>query len=233
MAVQSVSSPELYCSAGSGPLIEAVSLFPCNHKVNQAVAEKWYGMDGNSCALKGKECVVPDCNTLVKGWAPDPTIRSLASRAFGHEKARPLALEEKKAENLAYPGIPAEFVWKEGDWNQVEDVYGANVCRQIHYMSITENSLLKEFSFFGYPNGAVFLTVVFSENSFFKEYLQAHQLFRGCYASVGNRYMAISPENVRKLFDIVANNNEIQVVPLYSYYQIYEIMAQCAPAHSL
>jgi hypothetical protein len=225
MAVQSVSFPELFCPAGSGPLIEAVNLFPCNHKVNQAVAEKWYSKkDGNS--LSERDCVV--CHTPVETWGPDPTVRSLASRLFGHQKESlpTLALEEKKAENLAYPGIPAEFVWKEGDWHQVEDVCGANVCRQIHFTSYTPDSLLKEFSFFGYPNGAVFLTVVFSENSFFKEYLQAHQLFCGSYASCGNRYMAISPENVRKLFDIVANNNEIQRVPLYAFYQIYEIMGQ-------
>lgn len=219
----------LSCPFGLDPLREAVNLFPCCHKVNEIAAEKYYGkiVDG-FCELREKQCVV--CNTPVVAYAPDHTIREIVSQIFGHEQdlaslpTHPLVLEEKKAEgNLPYPGLPAIFVWTEGNWEPFN--YGPELCRMIEFKSVTENSLLESFTLLGYWGGDIAIAVKFKDK-FFNQYLLAHQLPNA--SSLDLLFKTSTPTGIKTLFRIIALHNEI---PVEHFNQIREIVERgsCDP----
>ncbi len=201
----------LQCPFGLDPLTTAVNLFPCCHKVNQAAAEKYYGqLIQGFCSLKGRTCVL--CRQEVVSYAPDHTIRDLASRIFNHENAlealptHPLVLEEKKNLSLPYPGLPAVFICTKDNWNKPVD-NGDGYCRKLYFESATSNSLLEKFDLLGSWEGTVSLTIVFSKipSEAVEEYLKAHRFVgKGTFT-----YQTRTLEELKKLFHIIASNNEI------------------------
>lgn len=110
----------LTCPIELEPLTAAVNLSPCNHKVNQVAAERYYGkiIEG-LCELNRKNCVV--CQTPVSSYAPDHTIRNvvaqvLALKQHAQRQSAPLNppvfsgvnerqrdVPQKKLENLPHP----------------------------------------------------------------------------------------------------------------------------------
>ena len=79
------------CPVGMDPLLEAVTLVPCCHKVNQAVAEHLYGrMEGDTCARRDQPCVI--CRTPVRAYYADNMVRDLARRALGLAEPRPIPI---------------------------------------------------------------------------------------------------------------------------------------------
>ena len=107
------------CPVDSTPLVNAVTLIPCCHKINQAVAEVVYGrMVGEHCEHQGRLCVV--CKAPVIAYYADPIVRDLARRTLrlaeaieGHELARSLpeprvlpakrAAEAREEEEIPFP----------------------------------------------------------------------------------------------------------------------------------
>lgn len=240
MAVQFDVNSFLYdlrCPVGRDPLIKAVSLWPCLHKVNQGVAETQYGKtDNGSCELKGKICVV--CRISVVGWAPDHTIRNLAAQVFGHEKdleslpTHPLVLEEKATEvDLPpYPGVKAVLVHAGGDWNTIIET-GSPLVRKVDFKSITQDSSLEEFSLLGYTSGGVAISIQYRQDVSFPKYLLAHGIL--C-TGMGDdfHYQSKMPQELKILFGIVARNNQI---PAEQFNQIHAIVERgaCDPARAI
>lgn len=69
------------CPVDSAPLVHAVTLIPCCHKINLAAAEVIYGrMIGEHCEHQGRPCVV--CRTPVIAYYADPIVRDLARRTL-------------------------------------------------------------------------------------------------------------------------------------------------------
>ena len=69
------------CPVDAEPLVHAVTLIPCCHKINQAVAEAMYGrMAGESCENRGRPCAL--CRAPVIAYYPDPVMRDVAHRAL-------------------------------------------------------------------------------------------------------------------------------------------------------
>ncbi len=215
----------LTCPIGLDPLRQAVNLFPCCHKVNQVAAEKRHGkiVEGH-CELK-ERCVV--CNTEVVDYAPDDTIRDLAGSVFGHEKdleslpTHPLVLEQKRAEiGISYPGPSAIFIWTGGEWDKPFDS-GGDLCRLMHFMSITDNSLLEGFRLLGYYGGQISLAIDFKKDGSFKKFLKSHRMF----CSINGSYRTETLQELKTLFRIIALNNEI---PADQFNQIRQIVERGA-----
>lgn len=203
----------LSCPIGLDPLIHAVNLFPCCHKVNAAAAEKYYGkiIEG-FCELKNK-CVT--CKQPVTSYAPDHTIRELATRIFGQEKdleslpTHPLVLEEKESlkVDLPYPGLPADFIHSSGD---IDHLFSLGCSRFIKFVSITPNSLLKEFWLRGNLDGTFKLTIIFNdlgESESIRNYFMACRLPLELDPSL----LTQTPETVKRAFRILVTNNQIPV----------------------
>ncbi len=194
----------------SDPLT-TVTLLPCCHKTHQAAAERDYGkIAGGSCELKEKSCVL--CGSPVTSYVHDVTVRNLAKQIFGHEKdlenppTHPLIRESPKIGevNLPYPGTPAVFVLACDSWDHPYESEG-ELCRYMNFKSITENSLLKEFSLLGYAYGKVSISIKFDDRSF-KKYLFAHCKV---WDTSPNTYTADTHKELKTLFRIIANHNQI------------------------
>lgn len=211
----------LTCPIEFKPLTSAVNLFPCCHKVNQVAAEHYYGkMVAGFCESREKPCII--CKSPVTGWAPDHTIRDLASQVFGHTEeleslpTHPLVLEEVKAEvDLPYPGIPAVFVLSEGDWSERFNIEDSTLCKSVSFKSITKNSLLIEFILLGYSCGKVCIYIIYQDRHPLEEYLLAHRIV----LDGGWGHKTETQKDLRTLFRIIALNNEI---PAEQFSQIRE-----------
>lgn len=225
MATESINAQlreTLTCPFTLAPLIQAVNLSPCCHKVNQVAAETHYGpiVDG-SCTLKDKECKV--CKTTVITYAPDSTVRAVTALAFGY-KNDPAALEEKSKEfnlphPMTYPGIPAVFEHTIGDW-RAHDTWG-ECCREIEFISKTPDSLIKDFKLLGYDKGGVAISVVFRK-SVFLEYLLAHGFRDWQKPNLRDHYYRTrTASELQTLFKIIALNNDI---PAPQFQQVSEIV---------
>ena len=78
------------CPVDAEPLVHAVTLIPCCHKINQAVAEAMYGrMAGESCEKRGRPCVL--CRAPIIAYYPDPVMRDVAHRALRLAELRGVA----------------------------------------------------------------------------------------------------------------------------------------------
>ncbi len=220
----------LTCPFGHDPLIEAVTLFRCCHKVNRAAAVKMYGpiVDGR-CTLKGK-CLI--CNGEVTFYAPDHTIRDLVARLFGHEKEiedlpkHPLVLAEALAEVKSeaipppYPGVPAVFKHINGDWNHIFD-RGTPLRREMLFRSTTPGSFVSGFDLLGFHDGQVALCIYYERDEVFLKYLKTQGFDGKLYF-----YQTKSLSELQTLFRILSIHNKIadEYLPL-----IQGIIDRCPP----
>jgi hypothetical protein len=85
---------DLSCSTCLEPLLNAMTLSPCSHKICEACARKIYGSDFK---LEKKPIAdvppCPVCRQAVKECLIDYTIRSLAAKAFEHSPHEPVIKE--------------------------------------------------------------------------------------------------------------------------------------------
>jgi hypothetical protein len=209
----------LQCPVGLDPLTQAVTLVPCCHKVNQVAAEKIYGkMDSGSCEKAGVPCVM--CRTPVQAYYVDRSFRDIVQRMLGRAESviepmvlptRSRLLERAHAEvkNLPYPGMGGRFVHSSGNW-ALYDESGDDFCREMTFVSETKGSLIKEIGLFGYKSGKVSLLVKFRE---IKESLESYLLDYGivlkCYDIDLKSYQSENIVELRSLFSIIAQNNQI------------------------
>lgn len=200
----------MQCPLELKPLLTAVNLFPCNHKVNEAAAKELYGKCeiSGACEKKGITCRV--CGGIVTRYGPDHTIRQLADLIFGNQHLldklpeHPLVLE-KRPEPLPYPCKRETFVHTKGDWEPFRS--GGDLCRIYTFASFSSDSVIREFSLLGYYNGKISIYISFQGgNKEFVNYLRSHGMIIKEYDSC---YKTGTPEDLKTLFRIIAENNEI------------------------
>jgi len=104
---------------------------------------------------------------------------------------------------LPYPGLAAVFICCTNAWDKPFDS-GAPLCRMIKLKSITDGSLVKEFSLLGYQDGTVQIQVSFEKTGAFLEYLRAYGIT--CNTDT---YKTQTAEELEKIFNIIAFHNDI------------------------
>lgn len=201
----------VYCPVEHQLLTEAVNLFPCCHKINQAAAERMYGKSiAGECKLKGERCVI--CERNVTGYAPDQTVRTQAALILGNVKkledlfGQPLALGEIP-EPMAFPGKSAIF-------NLTGHPHDCIFQERAIFDSEIKDSLIKEFIIMTKDNGEVGLTVRFTNGMNFEDYM------RSCGIALWNGRISSGYDNTsyfhtsgsaqcQKLLRILTENNTI------------------------
>lgn len=208
---------QLICPVLLEPLSQAVCLVPCAHKVQEAAAKQLFGpTDGGWLVQTDVPC--PLCRTSVLGYMTDHSTRNIVEQLFGLPESEINAMLTQMKNNLAeksisvekdvvvempYPGKPAKFVHENGDWRLYHT--GGDLCRYMKFISITKDSLIKEFSILGYKDGDVIISISYTNESF-KEYLKQFDIFSDIPIMM---YMSKNKDELKILFNILADNNEI------------------------
>lgn len=230
MAVQSTNGlssakalqDQLLCPVLLEPLSEAVSLVPCAHKVQYAVAEQIFGTtNGGWLVSSNKPC--PVCRVCVLGYMADHTTRNIVKSLFELPEndlnemlaamKKKLAEKSKTVEkdvlvDVPYPGKAARFVHRSGNWSLFSLKEGT-LCRSMTFISTTKDSLLKEFSLLGYKSGGVVIEVQFSEHSTgVEEYFKKFDIILE-WGYLAHGYLSGNKDQLRIIFNIIAENNEI------------------------
>jgi hypothetical protein len=213
---------QLLCPVLLEPLSEAVSLVPCAHKVQQAVAEQLFGATGGGWLVQSeKPC--PVCRTSVLGYMADHSTRNIVEQLFELSESeinemlatikkslpeKSMSVEKDLLIDMPYPGKPARFVHHGGDWNLFNiSTPGAKLCRQLEFKSSTEDSLITDFIINGYKDGDVTIQIVFKEyREDARQYFKQFEIFIGLFALSFN---SETKTQLKALFNIIANNNEI------------------------
>lgn len=107
-----------------------------------------------------------------------------------------------------YPGIPAVFVRAEGDWSCSDSA--GDICRRMVFGSTVEGSLIIRFSLFGYKDGRVSININWGKyNDLFIKYLQEHQVLVSDMDCRLCSHWTQSPEELKAVFSILTQNNQI------------------------
>ena len=222
---------DLSCPVSLELLYHAVSLVPCAHKVNEEIARRLFHPEGRAGAFRSAPC--PQCRIGVTSYAPDPTIRNIVRTIFGEiEQPEELRLpeasvrvEEVPREELPFPGIKARFVHTGGDWEMFNS--GGPLCRSLEFKSITQDSYFQTFGLYGYTDHSLFLRIIpkgrlcLSRADSVPEDLTRYMLHNGFPEDLPAAYIARDADQLRRLFKILAENNEI---PEPYYTQMREII---------
>lgn len=184
----------LSCPKDQKPLLYAVNLFPCCHKVNEAALQ----------SLENK-CFV--CKTPIVSSAKDHSLRELATQffAFAEVEIKNLApqLQEKEYQDQPFPGKSAVFAHLAGDWEPKDT--GSPLCRELQFRSIVPDSLLENFTLYGYTDGTIRISIWFQKYHGFDEFLKTYQIDDNGFGFLVEDNL----EKIRVLFRIIAMNNEI------------------------
>ena len=213
---------QLNCPITLEPLTHAVSLVPCAHKVQQVIAERIFGLTHGGWMVQ-THLPCPVCRASVFGYMTDHFTRNVVNELNTlMENAKKNLLEKSVTVakdinmNQPYPGQSARFVHDGGDWGWYSS--GGSLRRKMDFVSVTKDSLIKQFSILGYENGDLFLIVKFAEAlSTLDQYLNQFDLsqkWQVCWAK--------NKTQLTCLFNIIADNNEI---PESHFDQIRNIIA--------
>ena len=192
----------LQCPVTLETLSEAVSLVPCAHKVQQAVAERIFGVVDSGWEVRVSD-LCPVCRVPVVGYMADHVVRNIVTDLL------PLT-EDKLSASIPYPGKQAQFIYHKGDWNVLfEEEYGS-LCRKIDFISSTKDSFLKSFCMLGYKNGSVAISMNFPpESTHMTAYLKQFDITPNDSEELYGFYISEDEEQLKTLFNIIAENNEI------------------------
>jgi hypothetical protein len=204
------------CPIDTMPLLNAVTLVPCMHKVNELVAKRIYdGMNVQNSVIKPNPC--PICNVRVTAYYADHLVRSLAHALLGPknqeilpEASRTIQAEQKDIANVPFPGIGAKFV-ATSTWETL--IVGMPLERQLCFVSKTPNSLFTEMQVLGYKNKKLVISVeAGSEHrNTVGNYLETLEITVENYEKTLGRFRINIHSDLKTLFRVLAENNEIPV----------------------
>lgn len=226
----------LHCPIEYLPLVKAVTLYPCMHKINETAALILYGtMTGEICSKPAQSCSV--CRVVVKGYHVDHTMRQLVSQIMLlvdlesmtlKLQKKPMEIEKKEKEEkkeLAYPGKAAKFIHIGGDWSFNGSKGRGLLCNDLSYKSVVSDSLLSEFDLLGYKDGTIRVCIKYPEKceKIIADYLTSFGMVIRFSYLLTKMYMTDTIEDAKKLFKIISENNEI---PLEDIQKITKIMSE-------
>ncbi len=171
-------------------------VFPCCHSLSYEMARhylRYYpiGEWSNSFCKLEKEKFCIDCNEKVV--------------AFGSPQDIYMRYFSSQGSQFFYPGVSAVFELKGKGWDYIFEATGSDLCRQMYFISTTENSGIKEFHLLGYRDGVVRISMIFEKKSHFNRYLLSHQVV------CEDDYFCLSRNlhELKALFHIVSTHNKI------------------------
>lgn len=221
------------CPIELAPLTSAVTL-SCGHNLNQAAAENLFGqMIADACEKRNIPC--PLCRKPVTSYTANHLLRDLMQRLTRLMQAalplkRPLEIPENcpevevKRAKIApdYPGPAGKFIHKRGNWTRFDS--GASLERNIEFVSLSANSLIKRFTLLGYKDKSVAIMVHFKKNNQdLVNYFSHHAVIIGKIDKMLGSYKSANTEELKTLFAIIAQHNEI---PASHYQKVKEIVEQ-------
>ncbi|MEM1282070.1 MAG: hypothetical protein AAGG81_00810 [Chlamydiota bacterium] len=210
---------ELECPVYFEPLIDAVSLIPCSHKVGELAAKELFGKTTEDWKVTSNE-KCPLCEKVVIGYSPDHTVRNTASLIVNSSQKdeqnlkqelkvkipdQSLAVQAPKLSPLPYPGKSAKLKHTSGDWSYFD--HGPPLCRRLDFKSIIDGSTVQEVSFLGYKDNSVSLHVHFSESDKVSKYLKSYELLPDSQSYTALSHMTYTHKDTKTLFAILAENN--------------------------
>lgn len=210
---------ELSCPVTLDPMSEAVTLVPCAHKIQQSIAEQLFGItkDGWRVDLPNKGC--PICIRPVEGWIKDHLTQACVEKlySFSPEDIKK-TIDSLKEKNPSYPGKPTKFKHEyPGNWEKPfvsGGLYTSDglLCRMLAFERSNKDSLIQEFRFLGYRDGSIGISITYGgEKGAMVKYLKEYNICcKDIHPISGwNSYCTSTLMDVRKLFAILAENNEI------------------------
>lgn len=235
---------ELFCPIYLVPLSKAVAFVPCAHKVQQVAAEELCGPTYDGWQVKSK-VPCPVCRSPVFGWIIDRSTRNIVRQLFElpanelnlilatmkkNLAEKCLSVEKDVRAKVPYPGKPGKFVHDGGDWSSSLPWYPGAIlcrsmrCRSMRFVSINEDSFIKEFSINGFLDGSVDIQILFPEDSDKAEkYLKQFNVVLGASQKACGHKSSINHEQLISMFNIIAENNEI---PSSHFEMIKEIVSK-------
>lgn len=206
------------CPCDSNLLLQAVSLFPCMHKVNEQGAKLLYtGIDAQNAVIKPGPC--PLCNVRVTAYYTDHLVRSLAQALLGPQSqqllpqaSKAIQNEQKEVPNISFPGLGARFMATTA-WEAISycNFPGVILEKQIRFVSKTPNSLFSKFSILGNKDKSLRILVTTPEEhrETAYKYLEALGITLEGYSKFSGDFMVQGHEDLKIIFKIIAENNEI------------------------
>lgn len=196
----------LQCSVELDLLRKAVTLVPCCHKINRAVAKRMYGkMMNDVCAIQNIGC--PECRTIVKGYYRDYTVRALVEAFFPQIPNR---------KELPYPGKSASLILSSShDQTKTYKYRPVERTKEFRFTSATKNSFLKGVQIFEYRNGRVLLKVRIAKTYAeleAKEFFASHDITFEASEFQSHKsahVFYVKSHNLQKMLRIITENNEI------------------------
>ena len=222
----------LLCPISHEPLRQAVTIIPCSHKVQQAIAESVLGKpEANTWRTSNKKC--PVCSEPAEGYVVDLAIRDIANRVFSMRSPHINPSSNRDFESFffnhlsqdfnelnsssssAEPASPIPYPGKSGTFTtKWEDrKLGGDLCREIEFTSTVEDSLIKEFSLLGYTCGNLSIYLKFNSSNL--EEIQTYFTNQGnplnfspfekenyCYRSQGKK-------ELQQIFKVIKEHNTI------------------------
>lgn len=234
-SMASMLEGQLMCPIDLEPLTQAVSLVPCAHKIQETAAKKLFGPVEDGWKVNSKNSC-PVCRIPTLGYMVDHLTRNIVNefvalpqKDLHHilktmketlvEKSKSVEKEAKAA--IPYPGKPARFIHQNGTWDLYDS--GGSLCRRMNFISSTKDSLIERFSLFGYKNGNVLIFIKFLENIYSaKDYFKNFDIIL-TETDLSSEYISKNPDELRVIFNILAENNEI---PASHFDQIRDIIAK-------
>lgn len=198
----------LRCPYSLQPLTQGVTTFPCCCKVQDFVAEHFYGkMVGNICEKQDVMCI--SCKKLtVFAYFPDSEIRRLAKSVLQGDQQEKL-LELRPALDIfgTFPGSSANFVYANGSL-EVKFTHSDSPIFGIAFSSSNrQTSLFQSLKISGYPDGTIRAIVRFNESAYeeVKRYLELNGFIDEVLKS--NTIECSTKEYVQKLSAILFEKN--------------------------
>ncbi|HRD56228.1 MAG TPA: hypothetical protein PLC42_07530 [Parachlamydiaceae bacterium] len=190
-------TPYLICPVSQKPLLKAVGIIPCNHKIEEIIAKKRFGRPMNGNWKTAKDLTCPVYNQTAKGYLIDAEMRKITAPVFHSE----------------YPGERSLFEHVSGDFELLTSRF--HFCREMSFKSETPNCLIHTLHFLGYSDGTIKIEINFNPchtaniQNFFAGITNEVFFFPG--EEEKGFYRTKSKKDLQVVFKIIKDNNTFPI----------------------
>ncbi len=195
----------LTCPVNHQPLVDAVTLVPCMHKINAGPALRIFGgeltiplkgMKLDGFVNKSQLCPHLGCKSIVTAYYVDDAYRSVVKAL----------LASKDIVGVPFPGKRAFF-------QIINDCWGlpGQAMAELSFASCTPDSLFDEVIVLGKHDRSIgiYIRVEAKHRNAVATYMEALGIPLEKYDKVAGRFRAESHKDVKMLFRVLDENNDI------------------------
>ncbi len=204
---------DLLCPIYMEPLIDAVSVWPCNHNISEAAARAIGNANHNGSYYEypNQNIPCPECRTKIIGFGPDHKIRKLAQKFLAKQSEKKAKESEEKASDLSssipFPGKSAKFrstiKWKENLNTEIP------LQKSLSFKSQSLDSFVISINVLGYKDGEVWITVEVTDEDKFLRYLEKIGISIKDHNTQKTFFFAIN-QQCKTVFEALAQNNKFE-----------------------